>query len=228
MSQNDRRTSPVTRTKDQARATYDRISRWYDLLAGRFEGQYRDTGFRMLAPSEGDTVLEIGVGTGHAILALAESVRPSGRVYGIDISQGMLDIARSRVRKAGLAERVVLVQGDALRLPFVTGFFNGIFMSFTLELFDTPEIPLVLSGCYRTLRSKGRICVVAMSKKGQPSRMTRLYEWLHEKLPQYFDCRPIYVEASLESAGFRALRAEEVCVLGLRVELVLAEKAATA
>ncbi len=221
------RVSRVTRSKEQAKFTYDRISHWYDLLASGFESRYRDDAIRRLAPKEGDVVLEIGFGTGHSIVTLAELVGFSGKVFGIDISEGMTDITRSRVEEAGLTKRVVLVCGDAMRLPFDADSFDGIFISFTLELFDTPEIPLVLSECLRTLRRGGRICVVALSKKGKPGAMTRLYEWLHEKIPQYVDCRHIFVQESMEDAGFHVIDGSDVFLLGLRVEIVLAEKPST-
>jgi demethylmenaquinone methyltransferase/2-methoxy-6-polyprenyl-1,4-benzoquinol methylase len=53
--------------------------------------------------------------------------------------------------------------------------------------------------------------------------MTRLYEWFHEKLPNYVDCRPIFVQEELENAGFQILQASDLSMLGLRSELVLAE-----
>ncbi len=224
MSHNLEQVSRVIRSKDQARSTYDRMSRWYDLLAGSFEGKHRDAGVRKLNPSEGDVVLEVGFGTGHSILALAEAVGASGKVYGIDLSQGMLDVTRSRVEKAGLTERVVLECGDASQLPFDASFFDSAFMSFTLELFDTPEIPVVLSECRRVLRTDGRICIVAMSKTDKLNASTRLYEWFHDKLPQYVDCRPIYVQESLQSAGFNVVDVTELSLLGLKGEIVLAEK----
>jgi demethylmenaquinone methyltransferase/2-methoxy-6-polyprenyl-1,4-benzoquinol methylase len=193
-------------------------------LAGGFEGKHRAAGVRKLNPREGDVVLEVGFGTGRSILALADAVGISGKVYGIDISQGMLNVTSSRVEKAGLTERVVLECGDAAQLPFDTSFFDSVFMSFTLELFDTPEIPIVMSECRRVLRSGGRICVVAMSKKGNPNASTRLYEWFHDMLPQYVDCRPIYVQESLQSAGFHVVDATSLSFLGLRGEIVLAGK----
>jgi demethylmenaquinone methyltransferase/2-methoxy-6-polyprenyl-1,4-benzoquinol methylase len=216
--------SRVTRSKEQAKATYDGLSRSYDLLAGGFERRHRDAAARKLQPQEGDVVLEVGFGTGHSVLELARAVGRTGKVYGIDISQGMLNIAQSRVDHAGVSDRVALKCGDALYLPFEAAFFDGIFISFTLELFDTPEIPLVLAECKRVLRTRGRICVVALSKKGEPSAMTRLYEWFHERLPDYVDCRPIFVEIALEKAGLHTLEATDLFFLGLRGESVLAEK----
>lgn len=216
--------SRVTRTKSQARSTYNRLSRWYDLLAGGFEGKFRDTGLGRLAPGPGEIVLEVGFGTGHSIVAMAERVGESGKVCGIDLAEGMIDVTHSRVVRAGLTGRVLLVQGDAVRLPYATGLFDGVLMTFTLELFDTPEIPLVLAECRRTLRQGGRIVVVALSQRGGPNVMTRLYEWAHEKLPQYVDCRPIPVQESLQDVGFHILRVDGCSLFGLCVELVLAEK----
>lgn len=216
--------SPVTRSKEQARAAYDRLSRWYDLLAGGYERRHRDAGVRKLGPKEGEVLLEIGFGTGHSILALASAVGNSGKVCGIDISEGMSRITRARVHEAGMSERVELKCGDAVRLPYESTSFDGIFISFALELFDTPEIPVVLSECWHVLRRGGRICVVAMTKKGKPNAMTRLYGWLHEKLPQYVDCRPIFAQESLENAGFHTVDATAVSLFGLRGEIVLADK----
>jgi demethylmenaquinone methyltransferase/2-methoxy-6-polyprenyl-1,4-benzoquinol methylase len=200
------------------------MSRWYDLLAGGFEGRHRDAGVQKLDPKAGDVVLEVGFGTGHSILALAESVGNSGKVHGIDISEGMLNITQGRVEKAEVQERVILECADAQQLPYHASFFDKIFISFTLELFDTPDIPPVLSECWRVLRSGGRICVVAMAKTDKPNAMTWLYEWLHERLPQYVDCRPIFVKESLEEAGFRILDVTPATLFGLRGETVLAEK----
>jgi len=215
---------PVTRSKAQAQAAYDRLSRWYDALAGGSEKRLIDAGLLKLAVCEGERTLEIGSGAGHAICALAQSVGDAGRVYGLDISAGMLRVAQRRVDRTGLSGRVDLRQGDAAQLPFQDGSFDAVFSSFTLELFDTPEIPDVLSECRRVLRAGGRLCVVAMSHTGKPGLMLKLYEWAHDRFPRFVDCRPIYAQAAVQQAGFHLVDATAKSVWGLPVEIVLAHK----
>ena len=216
--------SRVTRSKQEAKASYDMMSRWYDILSGRFESKYREAGLRKLCARGGGVVLEVGFGTGHCILALAQSVGDKGKVYGIDISEGMCNISQSRMEKSGLSERVELHCGDATQLPFKSNSFDAVFMSFALELFDIPEIPIVLDECRRVLRSNGRICFVSMSKGNKDTAMLRLYEWFHDKLPNYVDCRPIYVRDGLEQAGFRVQDMSKMSMWGLPIEIVLARK----
>lgn len=215
----------VTRSKEQAKVAYDRLGRWYDLIAGWSEKSAREIGLKKLNAGEGERVLEIGFGTGHCLVALAQSVGDSGRVYGIDLAETMLNITDRRVSKAGLSERVELKCGDATKLPYDPDVFDAVFMSFALELFDTPEIPIVLQECQRVLRRGGRICVVALSKEGKTGLAVRFYEWLHKKFPNYADCRPIFVRRALEEAGFREFDVTEMSRLGFLVEIIVAKKA---
>jgi len=221
---NHEETGRVLRTKEQARHSYDAMSSWYDLLAGGSEKRLKETGLQLLAATEGERVLEIGFGTGQSILALARSVGGTGAVHGIDISEGMLHVASQRVDRAGLSSRVTLQRGDATRLPFETGSFDAVFTSFTLELFDTPEIPFVLRECLRVLKNTGRMVVVAMAQAAKPNFMTRAYEWAHVKFPNYVDCRPILAGKALQQAGFRIRNTTTTLMWGLPVEIVLAVK----
>ncbi len=224
MANNNDQISRVTRSKEEAKASYDVLSRWYDALVGWGEVKFREVGLQKLGAREGEKILEIGFGTGHCTLALAQAVGDSGKVYGLDISEGMRSITQSKVERANLAERVELKLGDAAKLPFEAGSFDAVFTSFTLELFDTPEIPVVLRQCQKVLKSGGRICVVAMSKEGKSNSPVRLYEWAHAKFPNYVDCRPIHVRKALEEAKFQILDTTGMSYWGIPVEIVAAQK----
>jgi demethylmenaquinone methyltransferase/2-methoxy-6-polyprenyl-1,4-benzoquinol methylase len=215
----------VNRSKEAARQSYNRLSRWYDLIAGSTEKKYRDWGLQKLSAQPGEKILEIGFGTGHCLAALANWVGPTGRVIGLDISDGMLAIARARLQQAGLNDRVDLHLGDAARLDFLEpGSLDGVFMSFTLELFDNPEIPRVLQECHRVLKPGGRLAVVSMTKTNPPGLAVRLYEWFHKHMPDYADCRPIFARQALEQSGFTIRDVSVSSMWGLPVEIVLGTK----
>ncbi len=212
----------VARSKDEAKSSYNRMSRWYDMVAGSSEKKYRDIGLEKLNAQPGEHILEIGYGTGHCVQALATAVTQTGLVCGIDISEGMNQIAQERMDEAKLSASVDLRVGDAASLPFSPESFDGVFMSFTLELFDTPEIPHVLAQCHTVLRPGGRIAIVSLIKK--PGKAVSIYEWFHEKMPTAVDCRPIYAQADVTAAGFTIQDVDALSMWGLPVEIILAVK----
>ena len=211
----------MKQSHNSTRYNYDRLSRWYDWFASS-EKHFTEIGLRMLKIQPGEKVLEIGFGAGQSLVVLAYAVEQSGKVYGVDISEGMFRVAQARIARAGLSSRVELHLGDAANLPFEDDFFDAIFISFTLELFDTPEIPLVLGECKRVLREDGRLGVVALEKKD--CRAVKIYEWFHARMPALVDCRPIHARKTIEAAGFELAEASEEAMWGLPVEIVIARK----
>ncbi len=216
--------SRVPRSREAARQTYNQLSPWYDLLAGRAEAPFRDRGLAMLDAQVGETVLEIGFGTGHALVQLAKRVGDEGYVVGIDVADGMARRASARLEEAGLRGRVGVCVGDGANRLFAEAAFDALFMSFTLELFDTPQIPVVLRHCAAMLNAQGRLAVVALSKPEEPGVPVRIYEWVHERMPHWVDCRPIFVTEVLEEAGFRVLTSETQRMWGLPVTIALARR----
>lgn len=213
----------VCQSKAQTKAFYDRICQVYDLLAEAGEAPIRRAGVGRLAVQPRESVLEVGFGTGHSLVDLARAVGPNGKVYGIDLSTEMRKVAWQRLENAGLADRVELRCGNATWLPYRSCSMNAVFMSFTLELFDTPEIPNVLGECMRTLKRGGRTVVVGMSKQAGQGLAVRTFEWAHRHFPGLLDCRPIYVRRALEESGFLV---EETAIerIWIPVEIVLARK----
>jgi demethylmenaquinone methyltransferase/2-methoxy-6-polyprenyl-1,4-benzoquinol methylase len=146
-------------------------------------------------------------------------------VIGVDISDVMFAIAQKRLQQEHLLDRVDLTRGDAVKLDDLNAAsLDGVFMSFTLELFDTPDIPCVLQECYRVLKAGGRLVIVSMTKTNPPGMAVRLYEWFHEHVPRYADCRPIYPRTMIKKIGFKIEDFQVSTMWGLPVEIILARK----
>jgi demethylmenaquinone methyltransferase/2-methoxy-6-polyprenyl-1,4-benzoquinol methylase len=112
-------------------------------------------------------------------------------------------LARKNLAREHLLARAHLICGDASRLPYPDNSLDAVLMCFTLELFDTPEIPKVLRECKRVLRPGGRMVVASMTKRDAHGVVVRAFEWTHRHFPNFLDCRPIYVRQVIEKAGFK-------------------------
>ncbi|MCU4973921.1 methyltransferase domain-containing protein [Halobacteria archaeon AArc-m2/3/4] len=208
----------VSRPKAAARDWYDVFSTYYNTVADPFEAPARNAGLELLDATPGERVLDVGCGTGNALVALARAVGANGTAVGIDLAEGMCRASRRALTDAGL-EWGVVVEGDAATTPFRKNTFDALFASFVLELFDTPEILTVLDEWRRVLDPGGRLCVVSLSRRGG-GPYTRLYETVHDLVPTYVDCRPIYVRETLLEAGFRIVDEREETAWQLPVEVV--------
>jgi demethylmenaquinone methyltransferase/2-methoxy-6-polyprenyl-1,4-benzoquinol methylase len=206
------------RTADSPLDVYDHISAAYDLIADPAEHGVRERGLELLDAQPGERVLDLGAGTGSALPLLAARVGEPGLVCGLDASAGML--ARAQQRVAG--GRIALQRGDARRLPYRQGAFDAAFMSFTLELFEPPDISAVLSELRRVLKRRGRLVVVSLNLPAEPGLAVSAYRWLHGRFPHWIDCRPIRVSSLLGQAGYRTTRSEELTLWGLPILAVVA------
>lgn len=208
---------------EAARRLYDRLSPFYDALAGRAESASRDAGLELLAVRAGEEVLEIGFGTGRALVQLAGATGARGQVHGVDVSPGMTEAARRALEQSlpdFLQRTVSLVTAPVPPIPYATVQFDAVFVSFTLELFPFPTIPLVLREVARVLREDGRLGLVSMATRpgGESSTlMERLYVRLHRRFPRAFDCRPIDAPALLKQSGFIITDSRRLSLWGLPV-----------
>lgn len=205
-------------SREQTRQNYDRMSCWYDLFAGS-EKKFTEIGLQILGVKKGECILEIGFGTGTSLLEIAQQAGSSGLVTGVELSPGMIEVARKRKQAKGQERSAQMIRGDGALLPFVRNAFDAVFLSFTLELFCEAEIPVVLQECRRVLKSNGRLGVVSLAK--QDVLACRLYEWGHKRWPVVLDCRPIELRNSLETEGFRIQAAKVQTMWGLPVDIVL-------
>lgn len=162
------------------RHIYD-LTRKYYLLG-------RDALIARLDPPPGGTVLEIGCGTGRNLVAAARR-SPDARFYGIDISEAMLETARAKVVKAGLADRITLAQGDATAFDapalFGVAVFDRVFQSYTLSMI--PDWRGALREGAGKLAPGGRLDVVDFGQleRLHPAFRAALFAWLAK-----FDVEP--------------------------------------
>lgn len=208
----------VLRPKEQARKSYNTMSRWYDLFTSS-EKKFTDIGIQILDIQPNESILEIGCGTGHSLIEFSNK---GEKVIAVDISEGMINVARKRTQNKVPKRSVEFCQADGSFIPFSGGQFDTVFLSFTLELFDTPDIPKVLHECHRVLKSNGRIGIVALAKVNTTA--VSIYEWFHRQMPNFVDCRPIFLEPALKKAQFTVLKSTIKTMWGLPVVVTVAQK----
>ncbi len=110
-----------------------------------------------LALGPGESVLDVGCGTGVFLPGLAAIVGPTGRVVGLDHSAAFLEEARRRLADATIADRVELVEGDVHQLPFANGTFDAVHCERVLMHVEDPS--LALREMRRVVRPGGRVLV---------------------------------------------------------------------
>lgn len=125
------------------------FARYYDPLFERVLGGLRAKVARVVAPKSEMRVLDIGCGTGAQLAIFLEA---ACEVYGIDLSQPMLQIARRKLSD--------LSNGDAAKLPFPDQVFELVLSSLFLHQLDASGRSVALEEAMRVVRTDGRILIV--------------------------------------------------------------------
>ncbi len=208
--------STVERSRAEAKKHYDRISGIYDYIEGAFEKKYRDMALDSLEITTGESVIEIGCGTGHALKSIASQASPEGKVIGLDISSEMCKTSKKRLSSESDFDFEIIC-GDAVQIPLKDSIFDKAFMSFTLELFSEKEIRMVLGEINRVLKEEGKFCVVSLSR--EEDAFVELYEIFHDVFPRVLDCRPIHPEEMLKKSDYEieTIRREKMGVLPIQI-----------
>ena len=167
-------------TPSQTRALYRRLAPRYDRLVELFRlsgarvSTYRRRAVEALSVSPGDTVVDLGCGTGRNFPWLERTVTDSGRIVGVDLTDAMLREARHRVESAGWAN-VDLVEADVgdYELP---GNMGGVLSTFAMTMFD--DYDGVIRRAAEALRPGGRLAILEMKRpEGLPEWMVRFGAW---------------------------------------------------
>jgi ubiquinone/menaquinone biosynthesis C-methylase UbiE len=212
----------VKHPPDDVPAIYTRLAPLYEVWARLTESKPRRRVMELAGVRPGEDVLEVAVGTGVQLVRIARA-NPGGRMAGVEPSAGMLRQARRRVDEAGLADRVELIQGSALGLPFQGGSFDLLVNGYMLDLLPRDDIPRALAEFKRVLRPGGRLVLSNMTKGERPRE--RIWDWLYERgIVLTANCRGVLAEPVLHDLGFANVRREYLAQATFPTEIVTATK----
>ncbi len=170
-----------------------RIESMFAGIAGRYDLMNRlmtvglDARWRRLAAvqalvGEGGRALDACCGTGDLTLALARAW-PGAAVVGLDLTGGMLEVARRKAeRDPSVAARVSFLRGDLLDLPFADGEFAAVTVGWGVR--NVPDVPCAFAEMRRVTRSGGR--VVCLESTTAPPGVERAFQdlWMGHVVPR--------------------------------------------
>jgi demethylmenaquinone methyltransferase/2-methoxy-6-polyprenyl-1,4-benzoquinol methylase len=150
--------------KEQVAQMFDNISHKYDFLnhflSLGIDIYWRKKAVKLLKPEKPQLILDIATGTGDfAIEAVALNPK---QIIGVDISEGMLQVGKEKIKRKGLEHIIELRKGDSERLRFEDNYFDAVIVSFGVRNFENLEKGL--RDMYRVLKPGGTCLVMEFSK----------------------------------------------------------------
>ncbi|WP_343701147.1 bifunctional demethylmenaquinone methyltransferase/2-methoxy-6-polyprenyl-1,4-benzoquinol methylase UbiE [Chitinophaga sp.] len=150
--------------KEQIAHMFDDIAGRYDFL-NRFmslgiDVTWRKKALRMLKSLQPKQMLDVATGTGDVAIMAQRMLQPD-HITGIDISEGMLELGRAKVSKAGFDGKITLQQGDSETINFPDATFDAITAAFGVRNFENLEKGL--SEMCRVLKPGGKAVILEFS-----------------------------------------------------------------
>jgi demethylmenaquinone methyltransferase / 2-methoxy-6-polyprenyl-1,4-benzoquinol methylase len=156
---------PEGSKKEQVAAMFNAISPKYDalnrILSAGIDQSWRRKTLREIRATGALKLLDVATGTADLALALAKGI-PGSKVVGVDISSGMLEVGRSKVRAKDLEGRVRLDLGDGEQLPYEESSFGAVTVAFGVRNFENLEQGL--RDMRRVLEPGGTLAVLEFSQ----------------------------------------------------------------
>jgi len=153
--------NPDERFKTRDAGSYDAVTDTFDRLTDQFTGSVAERMVALAQLAASDTVLDVGTGTGIVAFQVAHHVGVSGKVVGIDLSDGMLGKATKKAAIAGTNGHVTFQKMDAEMLTFEDGSFDAVVSLFALRHFPHPQV--ALKEMFRVLRPGGKLVIAVGS-----------------------------------------------------------------
>lgn len=208
----------ATNTNLEVVGAYSRVAAIYDAWTWFTESRSLDAGLERAHIRDGESVLEVAVGTG---IAFREILRrnPSGRNVGIDLTAAMLRRARQKAERSGVPFELIVA--DARSLSFDDASFDVVVNNNVLGLLPQAHLAPILAEMSRVLRPGGRLLIVTMMRPA-----TRLADWIYRVGAEWLGgWRAVDIEPLVGDAGFESVSREVVMQHGIPSEVLIARKA---
>jgi demethylmenaquinone methyltransferase/2-methoxy-6-polyprenyl-1,4-benzoquinol methylase len=154
-----------TPKKQQVAEMFDKIAFRYDFLnrflSGGIDSNWRKKAIRELIHLKPGTILDVATGTADMPILMNRILQPD-QITGIDISEGMLELGKQKIAKAGLEKTIRLEKGDAESIHFPDASFDAVTAAFGVRNFQNLEHGL--AEMYRVLKPGGRLVILEFSK----------------------------------------------------------------
>ena len=151
--------------KKQVEKMFDNISSKYDFLnhflSFGIDHIWRRKTIRLMKSENPKVILDVATGTGDLAFAAYKKLNPE-KIIGLDLSNGMLEVGRKKIKKKKLEDKLEFVQGDSENLPFDDNFFDAVMVSFGVRNFE--NLNMGLKEIFRVLKPSGKIYVLEFSK----------------------------------------------------------------
>ncbi|HMC02046.1 MAG TPA: bifunctional demethylmenaquinone methyltransferase/2-methoxy-6-polyprenyl-1,4-benzoquinol methylase UbiE [Flavobacteriaceae bacterium] len=149
--------------KEQVTKMFDNISKDYDglnrVISFGIDVNWRKKVVKIVKESNPESILDIATGTGDLAIQFAET--KASKIVGLDISNGMLEIGKSKVKKRGLQDRIELVLGDSENMTYQDNSFDAITVAFGVRNFE--NLQKGLKEIYRVLKPNGIFVILETS-----------------------------------------------------------------
>lgn len=127
--------------RQQVEQMFDTISKEYDglnrVISFGIDVKWRKKVVRLVADTKPQRVLDVATGTGDLAINLVKT--GASEITGLDISAGMLNVGKAKIKQKGLEDHIQMVQGDSENLPFENNHFDAITVAFGIRNFETLE-----------------------------------------------------------------------------------------
>lgn len=153
--------------KEQVAQMFDNISKDYDglnrVISLGIDVSWRKKVVKLVGKNNPKQILDIATGTGDLALMMSE-LKPD-RIVGLDISEGMLEVGKQKIAKAGLSDTIEMIVGDSENMPFNDNTFDAITVSFGVRNFE--NLDKGLQEINRVLKPEGKFVVLETSNPTQ-------------------------------------------------------------